>query len=77
MTEPNPGNGSGVIRKLLFVLIIGICALAIWWVGTYFIHQFSAPSWMLIFWDGLFVLLGLIFVVNFLLGLVGREFIKW
>jgi hypothetical protein len=76
MPDPTP-NDSGVIRKLLFVLIIGIAALVIWWGGTYFIHLLNAPGWALAAWDGLFVILGIIFVVNFLLGLVGREFIKW
>ncbi len=66
-----------IIHSLLCVLIIGLAALAIWWVGNYFLKVFTAPPAAAKIWEGLFILLGLFVVVNFLLGLVGYPLVAW
>jgi hypothetical protein len=71
------GDSSGLVHSLLFVLVVGICILAIWWVGNYFIGTLSAPPVASKIWNGLFVLLGLFVVVNFLMGLTGRPLVEW
>ena len=71
------GSSGGLIHLLLFVLIVGICVLAIWWVGTWFIGKLGAPSIVRTIWDGLFILVGLVVVINFLLGIGGHAFIAW
>jgi hypothetical protein len=69
-------GGNGMVHNLLVLLVVGIACLLIWWGGKYFIGQLSAPPIAAKLWDGLFVLLALVFAVNFLLSLVGYGFIK-
>ena len=71
------GSSGGLIHNLLFILVVGICVLAIWWVGTWFIGKLGAPGIVRTVWDGLFILVGLVVVINFLLGLTGHAFIAW
>lgn len=59
------------------MLLVGICVLLIWWVGTWFIGKLAAPPIVRTIWDGLFVLCALIVIINFVLGLGGHAFISW
>lgn len=67
----------GLIHNLLFVLVVGICVLAIWWTGKWFVGKLGAPGIVLTIWNGLFLLVGLVVVINFLLSLVGYNFVRW
>ena len=71
------GDNGGLIHSLLFVLLVGICVLLIWWTGTWFIGKLGAPAIVRTVWDGLFILIGLIVVINFLLSLAGHPLIAW
>jgi hypothetical protein len=71
------GNSSAIISGLLYFLLVGICVLAIWWVGTWFIGKLGAPGIVLNLWDGLFILVALFVVINFLLGLAGHPLVTW
>ena len=71
------GSSSGLVSGLLFVLLVGICVLLIWWVGTWFIGKLGAPAIARTIWDGLFILVGLVVVINFVLGLGGHAFVTW
>ncbi len=66
-----------MVGNLLTALVVGIAILVIWWAGTYFIGAFGAPPLFAKIWNGLFVLLAVIFVVNFLMSLAGHGFIVW
>lgn len=70
-------SGEGLVNQLLFILIIGICLLIIWWLGKYFISKLGAPPLALTVWNGLFVLLGALCAINFLLSLIDKPFIRW
>jgi len=70
-------DGGGVVHQLLVVLIVGICCAIVWWVGQWFIQKMALPAIVGTVWMGLFILLGAIFIINFLLGLAGHPFIKW
>jgi hypothetical protein len=70
------GSGGGMVHQLLVVLIVGIAIAVVWWGGTYFIGLLKAPPVALMIWNGLFVLLAIIFVVNFLMSLVGHGFLQ-
>lgn len=70
-------NGSGLVNQLLFVLIVGICVAIVWALGRWFIQKFASPPVVMTVWNALFLLLGAIFVINFLMGLAGHPFIKW
>jgi hypothetical protein len=69
-------DNGGLIHSLLFVLLVGICVLLIWWVGTWFIGKLGAPAIVRTVWDGLFILIGLIVVINFLLSLAGHPLLN-
>lgn len=71
------GSSGGLIHGLLFVLLVGICVLLIWWAGTWFIGKLGAPAIVRTIWDGLFVLVGLVVIINFIMGLGGHAFIVW
>ncbi len=69
------GDGSGIVHTLLALLIVGLCILVVWWLGKYFLTEFGAPALAMKVWNGLFILLGGIFVINVLLSLVGHPLI--
>ncbi len=70
-------SGEGMVHNLVYVLIIGLCVLVVWWAGKYFLTKFGAPPIALTVWNGLFVLLGVLCILNFLLSLVDKPFIKF
>lgn len=69
-------NGDGLVHQLFLVLIIGICVALIWGVGRWFIQKLGAPPVAMTIWNGIFILIGLIVAVNFLLSLAGHPFIQ-
>lgn len=70
-------SGSAALNSLFLTFLIVLCALIVWWLGNYFFPKFGAPAIVLQVWTGLFILLGAIVLINFLLSLAGRPFIKW
>lgn len=70
-------NGDGLIHQLLIVLIVGICVAIVWALGRWFIMKFAVPGVVMTCWNALFLLLGAIFVINFLMSLAGHPFITW
>lgn len=70
-------GGEGIVRSLIIVLVVGVCCLAIWAAGKYFIKVLGAPPHATTIWNAVFVLIGLLVLVNFLLGLIGYPLIKF
>ena len=70
-------GGGGIISGLLWLLLVCICLGLIYWVGTWFIGKIGAPAIALTVWQGIFILLGLVIVINFVMGLGGHSFISW
>ena len=70
-------SGTGLINQLAFALIILLCLAILWWIGKWCIGAIGAPAVALTIWNGLFILLGGLALINFLLGLVDRSFIRW
>lgn len=68
-------GGDGLVHSLFVVLIIGLCVALIWAAGRWFIQKLAAPALVMTIWNGFFLLVGLIVVVNFLLSLTGHPFI--
>jgi hypothetical protein len=75
MNEISPSRG--IVYTFLRFLVIGIACLAVWWVGKYFIIKFGAPEIVMTIWCGIFILVGLVVFIDFLMGLVGRPFLNW
>ena len=70
-------GGDGFINQLLTFLIYGICVGLIYATGLWFFRRPSIPPVAMTIWNGLFILLGLVIILNFLLGLGGKGFITW
>lgn len=73
-------GGDGFVNQLLTLLIVGIAAGVLYAMGYWFCTRpkvAAAAPVALTIWNGLFVLIGGIIIINFLLGLAGRPFIKW
>ena len=77
LSEIAVGGGSGMLHGLLIFLLVGICVAAIWWVGTWFISKLALPVMAGTIWAGLFVLVGLIVLINFVMGLAGKPLFSW
>ena len=76
------GDSGGLVHACFVVLIIGICLAAIWFVGylgiTKLAAKYPGPATVIGFiWNGFFILVGLIIVVNFLMSLIGRGFMVY
>ena len=71
------GGSSGLIHGLLMLLLIGICVGLIYWVGTWFIGKIGAPGIVGTCWTGLFLLILLVVIINFVMGLGGHAFVAW
>jgi hypothetical protein len=71
------GGGNGLIHGLFMILIIGICVGIVWWVGRWVITKLAAPAIAMTIWNGLFILVGAIIIINFLLSLAGHGFITY
>lgn len=70
-------GGKGFINQLVTLLIYGICVGLIYAAGLWFFRRPSIPPIAITIWNGLFILLGLVIILNFLLGLGGKQFIEW
>ena len=68
-------SGNGLVQSLLLVLLVGLCVLLIWWVGTWFISKLGAPVIVRTVWDGFLILIGLFIVINFVMGLAGHPLV--
>jgi hypothetical protein len=73
----NLNNSGGLIHSLFAVLIIGICVAIIWAVGRYFITKITQNALAMTVWNGFFVLVGAIIVINFLMSLDGHAFMVY
>lgn len=70
-------GGTGMINQLLTFLLLGICVGLVYAAGWWFIKNPPVPPIVLKIWQGLFIIVGLIVIINFLLGLTGNPIIKW
>jgi hypothetical protein len=70
-------GGSGLVHDLFAFLIIGVCCLIVWALGRWAITALGAPAMAMTIWTGLFIFVGAIILINFLLGLAGHPFIRY
>lgn len=73
-------TGGGLLNTVWTVLVFGLCFAIIYALGVWCIGAFSALSSkpaIRKLWDGLFIFIGAIVLINFLLSLVGHGFIAW
>jgi len=68
------GNGSDIVHGFIAILIIAVCCLIVWALGRYLGTTFKAPPIAFVIWNVLFVCIGAIVILNFLLSLIGRGY---
>lgn len=71
------GDGSGMIHSVFVVLILAVCLVMLWYAGDWCFKKMGVPAIVLTIWTGLFLLIALVVVLNFLLGLIGHGFITY
>lgn len=69
-------SGEGLVRQLVVLVIVLICALIVWALGRWAIGALKAPPHALTVWNGIFIVLGALFAINFLLSLIGYPIIR-
>jgi hypothetical protein len=69
--------GGGIIQSLIYLFLVLVCALILWGLGKYAFGVFGAPAIVLTGWTLLFVVVGAIVLINFLLGLAGHPMWSW
>lgn len=69
-------SGESIVRQLWVLVIVVICALILWAFGKWLIGVFKAPPHALTVWNGLFVLVGVLVAINFLLSLIGYPILR-
>lgn len=70
-------GGEGLINNLLTFLLLGICVALIYVTGWWFWKKFNLSPLVLTIWQGIFILVGLVVIINFLMGLAGKSIVKW
>lgn len=71
------GKGEGLTRDIFVVFICILIGLILWGLGRYFFPKFSMPPFGMMVWDGLFVLIAAIVLINFLASLAGHPLFRW
>jgi hypothetical protein len=71
------GGGGGLAQNLFTVFIFILIGLILWGLGKFFFPKFNMPPKGMLIWDGLFILIAAIVVINFLAGVAGHAFISW
>lgn len=73
----NTGESGGMAHNIFTIFIFILIGLILWALGRFFFPKLGMPALGMTVWDGLFVLIAVIVVINFLAGLAGHPFIQW
>jgi len=71
------GSGKAVSNNLFNIFIWILIGLILWGLGTYFFPKLGMPAKGMLVWNGLFILIAVIIVINFLAGLTGNPLFNW
>lgn len=70
-------GGSGMAHSIFVVFIAILIGLILWALGRYFFPKFGMPAIGMTIWDGFFILIAAIMMINFLAGLAGHPLFPW
>lgn len=70
-------NGTDIIHQLVALVIVIVCALIVYGLGRWMFGAFKTPPVVMTVWNGLFILLGALVAINFLLSLIGHPLITF
>lgn len=71
------GNSTGLLNNLFVFLIVLLCGALLYGGGRWLLKKVTDVPIALTIWDCLWVLVGIIVLINFLLSLIDRQFIRW
>jgi hypothetical protein len=77
LSEISVGGGTGLVHSLLVLLIIALCVGIVYAMAWYFFSKPPAPQIIMKIVNAVFVLIGGIIAINFLLSLFDKQFIRW
>lgn len=69
-------SGEGLVRQLVVLVVVLICALILWALGQWAITVLKAPPHAQTVWNGIFIVLGAIVAINCLLSLIGYPILR-
>ena len=70
-------EGGGAAHQIFVVFLWILIGLILWWLGRTFFPKLGMPAIGMQVWDGLFLLIAAVVIINFLAGLAGHPFISW
>jgi len=76
-TVVTSGDADGLIHQLVWFLLVALCVGVVYAMGWYFFSKPPFPSVAMLVWNGLFVLVGGLVIINFLLSMFGHPLVKW
>lgn len=65
------------VHQIFVILMIVLAALVLWALGRWVLPKFGAPAIVLTCWDGIFVFLGALFLINLFLSLAGHPLVPF
>jgi hypothetical protein len=68
---------SPVVHMLWNTFLCILIGLIIWGLGRFFFPRLHMPPAGMLFWDGFFILVAALLVINFICGLMGHAFITY
>jgi len=70
-------TGEGMIRLMLYVLVIIACLAIVWWLGKLLLTTLEVGPKVLQVWTVVFYIIGALALINFLLSLIGHPIIPF
>lgn len=70
-------SGDNFLSNMAALLVYIMCAAILWALGRWLFAIGKLPPLVLTVWTAIFVVVGALALINFLLGLVGHGFHAW
>jgi len=71
-------SGQALLKQLMYLFAFIVCALIVWLLGRWVFPKMKAPEVVLTVWDILFVVLGALVLINFIMGgIFDHPLIAW
>lgn len=69
-------DGPTMIHATLWLLGLAVCLFLVWWLGKYLFGSFGADPAIIKVWTAIFVCLGVLALINFILNLLGYPLVR-
>jgi hypothetical protein len=75
--HPDSSGSAGFAHGVFIIFCAVLIGLILWGLGRWFFPKLGMPATGMMIWDGLFVLIAAIVIINFLAGLMGHQIFPW